>query len=124
MNNKHDSWFLIAVLVFGVLGICVGGRWIAEGSIVIRKGGTRVGRAATPPRPAPKGAVAGTIESSDLLFYPICLAWISLGLTMLTMLSLAIFTRNLIFYRLAAYSLASVLVLGFSTVAAALWYGP
>jgi hypothetical protein len=125
MTGPPDKRFLIAVLVFGIVGTGAGFNWLSVGRIVIRQGSTRVGVGPLPrPNPQEKGWVAGVIEGDDLLYYPLCLAWVALGVSMVTLTALGYFSANELFLKLAAYSCVGVLLLGFGTVAAALWSGP
>ena len=124
-DTKPDHRFLFVILLFGILGTGAGIHWLSSGSIVIRGGNTRVGRAAAAPQQThAEGPAAGKIESSDLAYYPLCAAWISLGITMLVLSTVAIFSTNLIFTRLSAWTAPAILALAFTTVGVALWYGP
>jgi hypothetical protein len=125
MSNQPDKRFLIVVLVFGVVGTLAGVRWLSSGSIVIREGKTQVGVAAGARPPAARGnsPVAGIIQREDLLYYPLCIAWIGLGTSMITLPALWLCCRNEVYARLSAYSCLAILLLGFATVAAALWSG-
>jgi hypothetical protein len=124
-ETKPDHRFLFVILLFGLLGAGAGIHWLTSGSIVIRQGKTRAGRAtAAAPQPAHNAPAAGKIEPGDLAYYPLCAAWISLGTTMLVLSTVAIFSTNLIFTRLAAWTAPAILALAFTTVGLALWYGP
>src|SRR5688572_24892882 len=103
MNNQPDKLFLIGVLAFGLAGSAAAARWLSTGEIVIGEATTRVGARA--PGPAPRGGpVTGRIERSDLLFYPLCLTWLGLGISMTALSVLAFFTSKVLFLRLSAYS--------------------
>jgi hypothetical protein len=127
-SGPPDKRFLIVVLVFGIAGTCASGRWLQTGSIEIRGGGTRVGVGGGGlPRPNPqhRGPVAGRIEANnDWQFYPLCLAWIGLGVSMIVLGTLAWMTSNVSLLKLSAWSCAVVLLLGATTVGTALWLGP
>jgi hypothetical protein len=127
MTNKPGKGFLIAVLVFGLAGTAAGVRWLAKGEIVIREGRSRTGvggRGTPSATPQGGGRVAGHIRSDHALYYPLCVTWVGLGVSMITFAALSFFSSNGLYPRLAAYSLAAVLPLGFGTLAAALWAGP
>jgi hypothetical protein len=68
--------------------------------------------------------VAGTIAADRALFYPLCITWIALGLSMIALATLSFFTFNETWLKLSAYSCLAILLLAFTTVAAALWSGP
>ena len=126
MTNQSDRLFLLVVLVFGAAGTAAGIRWLSSGRIVIREGGARVGVGGGLPRPVPQAnaRVAGVIGANDALYYPLCGAWIALGVSMVALAALSFFTSSVLYRKLAAYSCLVVLLLGFGTVAAALWSGP
>jgi hypothetical protein len=126
VSGQPDKRFLIFVLVFGIVGTAAGVRWLSGGSITIREGATRVGVGGPPPRPVPQGdaRVAGSIESDDLLYYPLCVTWIALGGSMVILSGLAFFLSKTLYFKLAAFSCLAFLLLGFGTLAAALWSGP
>jgi hypothetical protein len=127
MTSRSDMRiFLIAVFVFGFLGAGAGYHWLSSGSIVIREGSTRVGVGGRlpPPTPVTNAPAAGVIHGDSVLFYPLCFAWIGLGVAMVALAALTFFTASDFFGRLAAYSCVAFLALGFGTVAAALWSGP
>jgi hypothetical protein len=116
---------LIAALIFGVLAAGAGGTWLSSGSIVIRGGEVHSGSArnlhpAASPTDAP---VAGVIRNNNLLFYPLCLSWLGLGVTMVALALLSLFTSSLVYPRLSAWSCLALLLLAFGTVGAAIWSG-
>ena len=120
MTNRPDKRFLIFVLIFGIVGTAAGIRWLASGSIEIRQGSpNRIVTSAASEKPA-----VGKIVRGDVLYYPLCLAWIGLGSAMIALPALAFFTSRELYARLAAYCCVGILLLGFATVAAALWSGP
>lgn len=125
-SQSEKRWLIVVVLVFGGLGAAAGFHWLSSGSIVIREGETRVGVGGRlpPPVPRPNARAAGTITADDALYYPLCVTWIALGITMLTLVALAVVTANELFLRLSAYCCVVYLLLAFGTVAAALWSGP
>ncbi len=124
-TQSQKRWLIVVTLAFGLAGSAAAIRWLSTGEIVIRKGATRVGaRAPASTRPQPQGPVAGRIERSDLPFYPLCLSWLGLGLSMMALPVLAFFTSNEMFLRLSAYSCVAVLILGFLTVGTAILWGP
>src|SRR4051794_31627713 len=93
-SDQPDRRFLIAVLVFGIVGTAAGIRWLSSGSIVIRGGGARIGVGGGLPHHVPHGnaRVAGTIRGDQVLYYPLCGAWIALGTSMVTLAALASFS--------------------------------
>ena len=126
MASQHDKRFLmIAALIFGVLGSAAGINWLTSGSIVIRQRGIRIGVGGGDARPVPQGnaPVAGTIGPGNVLYYPLCVAWIGLGASMIGLAALSFFTGRTFFLKLSAYSCLAFLLLGFGTVAAALLSG-
>jgi hypothetical protein len=127
-STQPDQRFLIVVLVFGIAATAAGGYWLKSGSIEIRTKRTRVGVGSSGPTPPAtrqhKGPVMGRIEAADLAFYPLCLTWLVLGLSMIVLPVAAYVSRNLLFFRLAAFTCAAILLLGLTTVALAAWYGP
>ena len=126
MSSQPDKRFLIVVLVFGIVGTAAGVRWLSHGEIVVRRGQTRVGvgQGRPPPAARPAGPAAGRVGGDHLLYYPICVAWIALGASMVALAALSFFTGNVTCLKLSAYSCLAVLLLGFATLAAALWSGP
>jgi hypothetical protein len=125
-NPAAGRLMLIVALVFGVLGTGAGVNWLRTGSIEIRGGQVRSGPARslrTPPA-ASDAPVAGAIRSSHLLFYPLCLTWMGLGLSMIALSTWSIFSSTVLYHRLSAYSCLVFFLLAFGTVAAALWSGP
>jgi hypothetical protein len=121
---RGKGW-LIVVLVFGIVATAASFRWLATGSIEIEQT-ARAGSGAKPPPTAPQatGRPAGRITRDQLLFYPVCVTWIGLGLSMMTLSCIAFATSHEIFLRLSAYSCLAILLLAFATVGAALWSGP
>jgi hypothetical protein len=89
MTGEADKRFLIVVLVFGIVGTAAGVRWLSHGEIVVRRGQTRVGvgQSRPPPAPRPAAPAAGRIGGDHALFYPICLAWVALGVSMVALSS-------------------------------------
>jgi hypothetical protein len=63
-----------------------------------------------------RGEVTGRIASDHVLFYPFCVAWIGLGVTMLTLSIAAVIRRQVWLDVLAFWSLAAALPLGFLTI--------
>ena len=131
--SKADKrWVILAVFVFGILEVCAGFHWLSTGKIVIRKGesysgpASSSGRRAAAPQPAsrPDAPIAGSITSGNLLFYPLCAAWILLGVSMVALAALCAFNSNALFFILSGFSCLALLLLAFGTVAAAIWLGP
>ena len=111
MSGPPDKRFLIGVMIFGVVMTAADARWLSRGSIVIREG-------------RGNGPVAGTIHGKSVLYYPLCIAWGALGVSMVALSVLAFFSSKEIFLRLSAYSCVALLLMAVVTVAAALWSGP
>jgi hypothetical protein len=124
MSTRPDKRFLIAVLIFGIVSTAAGIRWLASGSIEIGQGQGYSGRAPIAAQPQANKPVAGRIDSGDLLFYPLCATWIALGSSMTLLSVCAFFSVHEMYARLAAYTCALILPLGFATVGVALWHGP
>jgi len=126
-NPSAGRLALIVALIFGILGTGAGVNWLSSGSIVIRGGQARSGPARslrTPPPSQSDAPVAGAIRSTHLLFYPLCLAWIGLGVSMVGLSTFAFFSSTTLYHRLSAFSCLAFLLLAFGTVAVALWSGP
>jgi hypothetical protein len=125
MTGQQDRRFLIAVLVFGIVGTAAGARWLHTGEIVIRKGTARAGRGGgAVPVQSSQGPVSGRIGADQLLFYPVCLTWITLGVSMIALSVICFFSSRVLFWKLSSFSCLGVLVLGFATVGAAYLSGP
>jgi hypothetical protein len=126
-TGRPDWRFLPVVFIFGLAVTAGGVHWLTSGQIEIRAGKSRSRAVAQPayentaPQSEP-GAVAGRITSSNLLYYPLCTAWVSLGTAMIVLPLLAFF-RGQFYARLAAYCCAALLLLTAVTVGAALWSG-
>lgn len=125
-SRADKRWVILAVFVFGILGVCAGFHWLSTGEIVIRQGESYSGRRAAAPPPAsrPDAPVAGSIASGNLLFYPLCALWIGLGLSMVALSALCAFSSKALYFILSAFSCLALLLLAFGTVAAAIWLGP
>jgi len=126
MPSPSDKRFLlIAVLIFGGLGTTAGIRWLTSGSIVIRERETHIGIGGGDSRPVPQSnaPVAGIIGVGHLLYYPLCVAWIGLGASMVGLAALSFLTGRTLFLKLSAFSCLAFLLLGFGTLAAALLSG-
>ncbi len=130
-SRSDKFWLVIVVFVFGLLGTSAGFHWVSTGNIVIRQGesysGPRAGasRVAAPrPAPRPDAPVAGSISSGNVLFYPLCAAWIGLGAAMVALSALSVLSSKVLYRVLPALSCLAFLLLGFATVAAAIWLGP
>jgi hypothetical protein len=126
MTSQLDKRFLIVVLVFGIAGACAGFHWLSSGNIAIRQGGARIGVGGALPRPAPQRSapVAGSIGVNGVLYYPLCVTWIALGVSMVALSVLAFFSSNDLLLKLSAFSCLAFLLLAFATVAVAIWAGP
>src|SRR4051794_19665017 len=122
-NNpgRPDKRFLVAAMLLGIVATAVGIHWLAAGEIVIRDGPSH--SRSVPVQSAPQ-PVAGRIQKADLLYYPVCVTWIAVGISAITFSLLAFFTPRVLYAKLAAYSFAALLPLAFATVAAAIWLGP
>ena len=120
MTDRPNKLFLMVALIFGVVVTAAGTRWLAVGEIAIREGDSSSRSVAAQPV---SQKVAGRIVSTDLLYYPTCAAWIGLGASLVVLSTTAFFTARVLYAKLTAYALASVLPLGFGTVAAAIWWG-
>jgi hypothetical protein len=125
-TRQPDKLFLIVVFVFGVSGAAAGVNWLSSGSIVIRQGGSRIGVGGPGPRPVPQpnAPVAGTIGADHALYYPLCVTWVALGVSMIGLAALSFFVPRLLFFKLSAYSCLAVLLLAAATVVTALSSGP
>lgn len=126
MVKPSDKRFLlIAVLIFGVLGAVAGLRWLTSGSIVIREERTPISIGGEHSRPVPhdNARVAGKISADHALYYPLCVAWIGLGASMVGLAALAFLTGRILLLKLSSYSCLAFLLLGFGTVAVALLSG-
>jgi len=131
-SRADKRWVILAVFVFGIVGVCAGFHWLSTGEIVIRQGESHSGRAsysgrrAAVPRPAsrPDAPVAGSIASGNVLFYPLCVLWIGLGVSMVALSALCAFSSKVLYFILAAFSCLALLLLAFGTVGAAIWLGP
>ena len=131
-SRSDKRWVIIAVLVFGVLGVCAGFHWLSSGEIVIRQGesysgpASHSGRRAAVPQPASRSdaPVAGSIAANNLLFYPLCALWIGLGASMVALSALCALSSKALYFILSAFSCLAFLLLAFGTVAAAIWFGP
>ena len=119
-------WVILAVFVFGILGASAGVYWLSTGNIVIRQGESYSGPRARGPRPVPRpdAPVAGSIGAGNVIFYPLCLAWIGLGVAMVALSALAVVRSQVLYFVLSALSCLAFLLLAFGTVAAAIWLGP
>jgi hypothetical protein len=126
ITTQPDKRFLIVVFVFGIVAACVGIHWLRAGAIVIRGGESRTGVGETLPPPAPqRGApVAGSIGHNSVLYYPLCVAWVGLGVSMVALSVLSFLSSNDLLLRLYAFSCLAILLLVEGTVAAAIWSGP
>jgi len=91
---------------------------------VIRGGETRVGVGRGLPPQQSDGPVAGTIGPKSALYYPLCVTWVGLGVSMVILSILSFLTSNELCLRLSAYSCLAFLLLAFGTLGASLWLGP
>ena len=110
MKQSDKRWLIIAMLVFGLVTTAVSVRWVKTGEIVIRQSTGRTVQAAE------QGPVVGQITSDHALFYPVCAAWGLWGVSILVLGPLISFRNDEVLLRLSAYTLASILPLGFGTV--------
>jgi hypothetical protein len=126
MTGQPNKLFLIVVFVFGLEGTAAGAHWLSSGSIAIRQGGARIGVGGGGPRPVPQGnaRVAGRIGANHALYYPLCVAWVGLGVSMVGLAALSFFAPRPLFLKLSAYSCLAVLLLAAGTVVTALASGP
>lgn len=122
LSRQDHRLFLIGTLVFGIVANAAAIRWVRLGSIEIRQGES-TGRGEAPSPDQAKTPVVGRIESTDLLFYPLCAAWLMLATSMIVFPICTFFSLREIYTRLTSYCAAALLLLGFATVAAAYWYG-
>jgi hypothetical protein len=118
-TGRPDWRFLPVVFIFGLAVTAGGAHWLTSGQIEIRAAKSR--SRALLPQTEPR-AVAGRITPQNLLYYPLCTAWVGLGTAMIVLPLLAIF-RGQFYARLAAYCCAALLLLTAVTVGAALWSG-
>ena len=125
-SRSDKRWLIIVVFVFGILGASAGFHWLSTGNIVIRQGESYSGRRAGVPRPAPRqdAPVAGSIGADNVLYYPLCVTWIGLGVSMVALSALSVFSSQVLYLKLSALSCLALLLLAFGTVAAAIWLGP
>lgn len=121
LSRQDHRIFLIVTLVFGLVASAASIRWVNLGSIEISKAEHARGGAPSPAQG--KMPVVGRVESTDLLFYPLCGAWLMVATSMIIFPVCAFFSSQEIFTRLTSYCAAALLLLGFVTVAAAYWYG-
>ena len=119
-TGRPDWRFLPFVFIFGLAVTAGGVYWLKSGQIEIRSGKSRSRQVSPQSEP---GAVAGRITSQNLLYYPLCTAWVSLGTAMIVLPLLAFFRGRELYARLAAYCCAALLLLTAVTVGAALWSG-
>lgn len=113
--RRHAIFFLVAIL-FGIVSVAAGIHFLRTGEIAIREaGGQRT--------PVDSGPAVGRIRSGDALFYPLAIGWIAVGATILVAAPLALITGSNLFGLTATLATAGVLIMGFSTVGAAYWYG-
>jgi hypothetical protein len=110
-NAPPGKLFLLAVLAFGIGATWASTQWLSNGAITIRSGTKGI--------PQGRGAIVGQIVAEQGLFYPLCIAWGALGVTMIALSGLAFVWRRPLLLRLSAYALASILPLGFATFLAA-----
>jgi hypothetical protein len=75
-------------------------------------------------RPRANAPVAGVIAADRTLFYPLCVAWVGVGVSMVALAVAAFFTRQPLAFKLSGLSCLAFLLLAFGTVAVALWSGP
>ena len=121
LNRRVDRCYLFVVLAFGAAAIWGGGYWLNEGEIVIRNGNWDRRQAVTTSTP---GEVAGRIAGDHVLFYPVCGAWIGLGITMATLATAALIRGKVWLEVLSFWSLAAALPLGLLTVLTAILVKP
>jgi len=125
-SRADKRWAILAVLVFGIVGVCVGSYWLSTGEIVIRRGDAHSGRRAAVVRPAarPDAPVAGRIASANVVFYPLCAAWIGLGLSMVVLAAVTALRPYALCFILSGLACLAFLLLAFGTVATAICLGP
>src|SRR5262249_10042376 len=68
--------------------------------------------------------VAGSIGGNDVVYHPLCVAWIALGVSMVALAVFSFFSSNVMHHNLAALSCLAFWLLAVGTLAAALWSGP
>ena len=124
-SRSGKLWLIIAAFVFGIGGASAGFHWLSTGNIVIRQGEYSGRRAGVPqPAPRPDAPVAGSIGAGNVLYYPLCVTWIALGVSMVAVSALCVFSAKVLYLKLTAFSCLAILLLAFGTVAAAIWLGP
>ena len=111
-NEKPDKRFLIVVLVFGLAASGASAHWLNSGEIAIRSG-------AAEGAPQHGGRIVGQIAGDRVLFYPICIAWALLGVTMIALSGLAFVRNETVLMKLSAYACAALLLLVMTTSLAA-----
>lgn len=115
-HAQVDRRFLWVVLAFGMAAIWGGSYWLQQGEIAIRSTDAAQ-RSAPVARHASAPDAAARIAGDHPLFYPLCIAWLGLGGTMLALATAALIRGKIWLDVLSAWSLAAVLPLGFLTLA-------
>ncbi len=115
--------FLIAVLVFGIGATWACAQWLSSGSITIRSGTAQGARQDKGAR-QDSGQVVGQITADQGLFYPLSIAWGSLGVTMIALAGLAFVRNSPPLFKLCGYACAGLLLLAFATILAAWLHKP
>jgi hypothetical protein len=121
VNTNVDRRFLFAVLAFGAAAIWGGSYWLSQGEIAIRQANSTRRPVVATSNP---GAVVGRIAGDHVLFYPVCAAWVGLGVTIMTLATAAIIRGKVWLDVLAFWSAAALLPLGFLTVLTAMLVKP
>ena len=86
-------------------------QWLNGGSITIRSGEAQGAR-------PDSGQVVGQITAEQALFYPLCIAWGLLGVTMIALAGLAFVRKSPLLGKFSAYACAGLLLLVFTTLLA------
>jgi hypothetical protein len=110
-NEPPGKLFLFVVLVFGLGATWASAQWLNGGSITIRSGEAQGAR-------PDSGQVVGQITAEQALFYPLCIAWGLLGVTMIALAGLAFVRKSPLLGKFSAYACAGLLLLVFTTLLA------
>ena len=113
MTSQPDKRLLIGVLFFGIAAVWTGSDGLSAGNFVIYES-----------QSSGSGPVAGVIGADNVLYYPLCVTWLVLGVSMIALSALSFFSSNASYLKLSSFSLLAFMLLAGGTVAAAIWFGP